>query len=151
MTTFDDFINNLDDTNDLDLQKKLEKQKNIWLNQLDKLYQNIKLYLKPYENKVKISEQDIILNEEFIGEYSVPKLFIVLGKDTVTLTPKGTNLIGVMGRVDMESAKGKIMLVLDEPSQQQYQWEIAKPARRIEYSQLNKESFQQALMEVVNA
>lgn len=160
--TFDEFVNNLDE---LEInQSNWANKKEIWLNSLDKLYMAIKDYLKPYESKIKIDEQEILINEEYIGEYPAKKLSIQLGKDTVTLTPKGTNLIGASGRVDMNSSHGTIKLVLIEQDEKRLDianntkndpnslvWTIAQQQPRLVFFELNQESFQDALMELVNA
>lgn len=162
--TFDEFVNQLDNQSNTEVQIDWQVQKNQWLGYLDALYRDIRGYLEPYKDKIILNEQDITINEEYIGEYPAKKLFIQLGKDTITLTPKGTNLIGVSGRVDMNSRYGTIKLVLvGKDKKNPYilgnmpetisplVWKIAQQQPRLTFFELNQESFQDALMELVNA
>lgn len=162
--TFDEFISQLDNQKKSEIQIDWQAKKNQWLKYLGHLYGDIQSYLEPYKDKIILNEQEVLINEEYIGEYSAKKLSIQLGKDTITLTPKGTNLIGASGRVDMNSSHGTIKLVLIEQDEKRLDiakntkkepnalvWAIAQQQPRLAFFELNQESFQDALMELVNA
>lgn len=156
-----------------DWVKKLDD----WKRYLNQFYSMVDGFLKPYvdSKKIEIQRAGIDLQEEYIGAYTVSKLIIRLGENEVVLEPIGTNLIGAKGRVDMLGPKGQVKFVLvpkesrgpkvtvqtwiegDEPLQKpeqpvisEWAWKIATPPPRISYIELEEESFQSAMMEVVN-
>ena len=96
-----------------------------------------------------------------------------IGASKIVFDPVGTNLIGAKGRVDMQSAKGTVKFVLvpedaenigwrtrtfegpdpiPEPVEpvENWTWKIATPPPRVRLLELCKDSFQDAVMEVVN-
>jgi hypothetical protein len=153
------------------------KQRNDWIAYLNGFNEKIKLFLQPYleSGKLQLQEKKIDLTEEYIGSYRVDTLDIMLGNIKITLTPVGTNLIGAKGRVDMTGPKGKVKFVLvpkqakapsirvqiiqghddnklsrEVASVSEWEWKISTPPPRINYIELEEESFLTALMEVVN-
>jgi hypothetical protein len=94
----------------------------------------------------------------------------------VELDPIGTNLIGARGRADMHGRRGTVRFVLvgktssrpnvrvsladaskgsrteiaSKDSEIEWSWKIATPPPRIEYLELNQESFLDSLLEVIN-
>jgi hypothetical protein len=150
---------------------------NEWKVFLNVFYGIVEGFLKPYvdSNKLSIVKDDIDLQEEYIGPYTVQTLKICLGNNKILLKPIGTNLIAAKGRVDMIGPKGQVKFVLvpkgsagpkisirtrvegENPPQEEkpkpineWSWKIATPPPRISYVELEAESFQSALMEVVN-
>lgn len=174
---FDDFVDqrSKDSKQDeIDWATQLED----WKNYLSIFHKKIESFLKPYikSKKLTLIKRTINLHEEHIGSYDVVALDIVLGSTKITLTPIGTNLIGVKGRVDMQGPCGTVKFVLvpkdsispkiniqiriqgeDAPSKERikpitaWAWKISTPPPSINYIALVEESFQTALMEVVNA
>ena len=147
-----------------------------WLSSLDQFYKTIEEFLAEYVESGKVSydysEKTII--EEHIGEYSAKALTIELGHHKSKLEPIGTNLIGANGRVDLIGANGKVKFVLvdktssgprikvtvwvsgDKPPEEEEEkkeiewgWKIATPPPRIQYIDLQQDTFLDALMEVV--
>ncbi|MBN4082500.1 hypothetical protein JYT13_01690 [Mariprofundus ferrooxydans] len=137
----------------------------------------LKFFLKSHieSGKLTLTTRSICLREEYIGSYDVDALDIILGDTKITLTPIGTNLIGAKGRVDMKGPRGTVKFVLvpkdssspsisiqvriqgkDMPTKEEtkpiadWGWKISTPPPRISYIELEEESFQTALMEVVN-
>ncbi len=148
-----------------------------WKSFLSNFYDIVEDFLKPYveSNQLSIEKSDINLQEEYIGPYTVKTLKIRLGNNEILLKPIGTNLIAAKGRVDMIGPKGQVKFVLvpkgsagpkinirtwiegENPPQEEkpepineWSWKIATPPPRISYVELEAESFQSALMEVVN-
>ncbi len=113
--TFDDFIEHeMRDEKDLSEQKC--NMLNEWLDNLRKLYDIVRDFLKEYTDtdKVQITEKDISITEDFLGTYSVNKMVIhlgILGK-YVELTPVGKYVIAAYGRVDMSGKNGTVRIVL---------------------------------------
>ncbi|HZG27648.1 MAG TPA: hypothetical protein VE079_04225 [Ensifer sp.] len=93
-----------------------EKQE--WLDYLDKLYADIEIYLNEYieAGAISLKRSHIELNEENIGTYNAPRLFIDIGPQQISLTPVGTLLIGTKGRVDVEGSSGSARLLLADRS-----------------------------------
>lgn len=175
-STFKEFVEKQAKTSQevkIDWAKKLDD----WKRYLDQFYSMVDGFLQPYveSNKIEIQKADIGLQEEYIGAYTVSKLTIRLGENEIILKPIGTNLIGAKGRVDMLGPKGQVKFVLvpkessgpkitvqtwiegEEPPQKSKQpvisewaWKIATPPPHISYIELEEESFQSAIMEVVN-
>lgn len=131
------------------------------------------------EDKVRLQRGTKNLHEEFIGDYSVDTMTLDIGPNRLKFDPAGTNLIGAKGRVDMRSAKGTVKFVLvpadattigwrsridedgadpapesDEPVDwkrvDSWEWKIATSPPRVRLMELCKDSFQDAIMEVVN-
>ncbi|SEH04812.1 hypothetical protein [Candidatus Venteria ishoeyi] len=174
--SFDDFIEQQTksaQTTPIDWEKRLEE----WKNYLDTFYSSVEEYLKPYidAEKLSIDKTQIHLQEEYVGEYETQQLTIHLGSNTIRLKPVGTNLIAAKGRVDMLGPKGEVKFVLvnkdfsgpeinvriwikeeEQPPKEKvkpvtgWAWKIATPPPHISYIELEQESFQSALMEVVN-
>lgn len=175
---FDDFINKqLDTKNNIEKTINWDSKREEWLKYLAEFYETIKTFLNEYATAGKLSYQyskkDIF--EEYIGSYPVDVLDIKLGEQKVRLEPIGTNLIGAKGRVDLIGANGKIKFVLvnknasssqikvnvwidgeDFPKEEkepqeivEWCWKIATPPPRIQYINLEQDTFLEALIEVV--
>lgn len=90
-----------------------EAQKKDWLDSLEKLFEQVKLYLKDYcdSGKMELESRLVQLSEEDIGVYDAPQLVIKVGGNHATLTPVGTMLVGAWGRVDMSGVAGEERLL----------------------------------------
>lgn len=66
-----------------------------WLAYLDALYKKITGFLETYvENgAAQIGYREIILNEDFIGDYRAKEMLLKIGRATVIFTPVGTMLV----------------------------------------------------------
>ena len=173
---FDEFIEQQSKSNTDDLID-WDQQLTEWKTHLDKFNDAVKEYLSRYldSGKVNIEESEISLHEEYIGSYLVHQLAIQLGNNKIQLKPIGTNLIAAKGRVDMLGPCGQVKFVLvpqdssgpkisvrvcaqgEEPPPEEkreaikeWAWKVATSPPRISYIDLTPESFQNALMEVVN-
>ena len=174
--SFDDFVNHQNrdsEKNEIDWVAKLEE----WKRYLSIFHEKVEVFLNPYieSGKLTLTKRSVGLHEEYIGSYEVDALDILLGGAKITLTPIGTNLIGAKGRVDMRGPKGTVKFVLvpkdsngpkisvqvriqgeDATAKEEvkiitdWEWKISTPPPAINYIELEKESFQTALMEVVN-
>ncbi|AQV15308.1 MULTISPECIES: hypothetical protein [Acinetobacter calcoaceticus/baumannii complex] len=173
---FDQFIQkHVKETKTVELD--LEKEKSIWLDNIDKFYELAKKSLEKYiDNKtITFTYVDRILTEELLGSYSVKEVQITIGREVVKLCPIGTFLIGARGRIDMIGPKGKVRFTIVPPTStgpkitfrvvgeseneqsedpvvppEMWVWKIATPPPRISYIDLTCETFQSALMEVIN-
>ena len=128
-----------------------EGNKKIWLNGLDRLYTNINAWLNSLiqEKIVAVNYEEMILAEDFMVSYRVKNMHITVGAELVSLKPMGMNVIGAAGRVDMEGEEGTVMLVLLSKEVNHYQWYIVVRTPQKQYFPLVKESFTDALEQVM--
>ncbi|MHA6909997.1 hypothetical protein ACQUJS_16445 [Ralstonia pseudosolanacearum] len=174
---FDDFIrkqvrSSIHEGKPLDLAK----EKQTWLKKLDKLYELVHESLRDYidDGSINIEVTDFSLYEQLLGNYTAKAARIMVGRQVVTLKPVGTFLVGARGRVDMTGPRGITKFVIVPPNAQRVRvtitevapgdqpkpaepsappetwvWKISTPPPRINYTELNAESFRTALMGVM--
>jgi hypothetical protein len=92
------------------------QRKREWIEALDALHRKIvELLREPLETKtVAVDSVPVRMSEEFLGEYDATELIIKVGDERVVLTPKGRNVVGARGRVDMRGEAGIATLVLND-------------------------------------
>lgn len=125
-----------------------EERKSNWLTSIDSLYHNIKGWLNAFEDDGLIrvrDDKEITLNEEYIGPYQTRRLDIYLGNDIISLTPKGTLIIGSYGRIDMRGPKGEILIIQPEWGD----WKFAMRTPKLETWNVNAESFKKTIQDIV--
>lgn len=131
-------------------QRKLE-----WLNSIDQLYLDIKKRLAPFEAKslLQFRETEIELYEEPIGIYKAKQLTILLGdalnmlfwQYSVSFIPKGTFIIGLVGRVDVKGPKGDVMLI----QQTWNKWQFARRSPKLESWPFSTESLEEVIQDLI--
>lgn len=174
---FDDFIERQTAPVD-EPQVDWQKERREWVERLAGFYEQVENFLRRYiaQGKVRLQRGTKDLNEEKIGAYVVETLALDIGANRIDFDPIGTVLMGAKGRVDMKSARGTVKFVLvpkdasrigwrtrvvengEEtasksvvpPPPVDWVWKIATPPPDIRCLELNEESFQDAIMEVVN-
>ena len=176
--TFDDFVNRQnqiarDTEQSVDWAKELEE----WLAYLKQLKEFIVDFLEEHIKKdnVRLQYKNKRIIEENIGVYEAEVITIMIGNTKVELEPIGTLLIGAKGRVDMKGPKGTAKIVLvprdakgisirvqvlsdgekgkeqeKDKKEIEWAWKLSTPPPSIKYTELTKESFHTAIMEVVN-
>lgn len=79
--------------------------KSDWIQQLNSFMKNIKSWLlQPQkEGLLTIVEKEIEITEEHFGTYKVPALELLIGSESIKITPIGYFIIGATGRVDITS------------------------------------------------
>ena len=152
-----------------------DREREEWLQHLGQFYELVEEFMREYldQGKVRLHRDTKDLHEECIGNYSVDTMTLDIGPNRIIFDPVGTNLIGAKGRVDMRSAKGTVKFVLvpedaatigwrsrivegadpvPEPVEpvENWKWKIATSPPRVRCVELCKDSFQDAIMEVVN-
>lgn len=103
---------NILDTEDDILNPEKELQE--WIHYLNLLYTQITSFMSTYisEKMATISYDEITLTEDFSGSYSIRRMFLKIGRSTITFTPLGTMFIGSKGRVDVQGPSGGARLML---------------------------------------
>ncbi len=172
--TFDDFIDQqIAPTDEPEVDWDKERQE--WQQNLSQFYELVRAFMGKYidQGKVRVRRGTKELHEEFIGRYAVETMTLEIGLNKIEFDPVGTNVIGAKGRVDMCSARGTVKFVLvsedaaeiggpriieraepvSEPIEplKHWAWKIATPPPRVRCLELCEESFQDAIMEVLNA
>lgn len=128
--------------------------------------------------KVRLEFNDIDIQEEVLGTYQAKELKIFIGNKMALLTPIGTILIGTRGRADLSGRAGTIKFILadknatgpkievnvftednkiNEGKSQGHKpktplnlvWKITSNPPKIDYTDLNQDTFLQCLMEVI--
>jgi hypothetical protein len=153
-----------------------------WLSYIDALYNQITDFLQAYieGGTAQIEYSDIPINEDFIGTYTARKMFLKIGRSTVTFTPIGTMLIGTKGRVDVQGPLGNARLSLinkkvtfarqliqvtvrmpgDPPptrpspeaiKQIEWAWKIITPPPEMKFIELTQEAFFDMILAIANA
>ncbi len=157
-----------------------EAKKQQWLRALDRLYDKIQGFLRPYidSKQVQFVFRNVEINEELIGTYTARAATLIIGANRIELRPIGTNLIAVKGRVDMDGPLGTIKFVLapqtasgpaiqttigtrSQPTptpassapteDSEWEWKIATSAPGIRYLPLSQDAFFDAVMSITNA
>jgi hypothetical protein len=152
-----------------------------WLTYLEKLYADIQTYLTEYLKKgaITVTFANMEMSEESIGTYTARGMTLHIGRETIQFLPVGTMLIGTKGRVDVVGRAGTTRLALinrtttsarrmikvtirsaENPIQQEAEiapepidwvWKIVTRPPSLAFTELNKESFLQMILEVSNA
>ena len=87
-----------------------------WINAVEQLYQKITDELlagSVAQGLVTVSRIEKEIEEEYLGTYRVPELVLDVSGETVRFSPKGRNLIGAKGRVDLVGDLDSMTLILE--------------------------------------
>lgn len=97
---------------DIDWQAK----KDTWVGSVDSLYGYVREMLRESiaSNDVTTNTVNVEVSEDFIGSYSMPVLELSVGSERVEFRPKGINVIGAAGRVDIRGERDTVTLLRDE-------------------------------------
>lgn len=177
---FEEFISQ--STATVDNKKSNEYILNRWYDNINELYSKIKFWLDDYikTGRVTIEENEVEIFEEAIGSYRVPLLKISFAGNEVLVKPKGTIMIGTIGRVDLvgksgnqriiladknatspkihffekENEKGEININADINSDfennVEWIWKLASEPPKITFTELNQETFLDCLINITN-
>ena len=154
-------------------------RREFWISQVDKLYSDIEEQLAEFvvAGRIKISKGTVQVSEQDIGTYFIGQLVVELGSVKVFFTPKGTNIFGASGRVDISGPRGIRRLVLvdklakspafglkvsvgeksfgEERSAKdgpvELAWKFATNPPRIQYTDFDGNSLFQAIIEVASS
>ncbi|HLX61461.1 MAG TPA: hypothetical protein VKX17_09285 [Planctomycetota bacterium] len=93
------------------------KKKDAWLKSVRQFYNQIQIYLNAAikDGSVKIEYRPIQISEDYVGGYQVDELVLSVGNEKVVFTPKGMNIVGAQGRIDLRGDM-KTMTIIREPA-----------------------------------
>lgn len=87
-----------------------------WIGAVEQLYRKItgELLADDIEKGlVTVSRVVKEIKEEYLGTYEVPELILDISGQTVRFSPKGRNIVGAKGRVDLVGELDAITLILE--------------------------------------
>lgn len=87
-----------------------------WIDAVERLYQRVTgelLAESIAQRLVTVSRVDKEISEEYLGTYQVPELILEISGETVRFSPKGRNIIGAKGRVDLVGELDALTLLLE--------------------------------------
>jgi len=90
-----------------------DDRRNKYLDAVNALYQQIETELaEPIaQHTVMVHRRSKDLTENYIGTYSVDDLILVIGDEQVRFSPRGRNIVGAAGRVDVVGECGEATLI----------------------------------------
>jgi hypothetical protein len=123
-------------------QRDWDRKREDWLAKLRDLMNSIRAWAE--QRRWFVDEHEKTIEEDHIGQYTVPALFIQAPGGKIHVEPIGCDIIGAQGRVDIESfpSLNRLLLILVNG-----EWKI-KTDSRIEWPEPWSE---QAFVNLVNA
>ena len=89
-----------------------EAKRDTWIKAVKDFYRLITdEYLKAVKDDVEITYSEKLVQENFIGEYRISECILCVGEEQVIFSPKGANVAGASGRIDVQGDRGEAMLV----------------------------------------
>jgi hypothetical protein len=127
------------------------RKKQKWLLSVNELYSTIENWLDKLikENIVKISYDNITIDEYYVTPYVIRQMNILVGYEQVRLEPKGMIVVNAVGRIDLIGDDGTLKLLLQNDESVKFQWLIALSKGEINRFPLTKTSFSDALEQVM--
>lgn len=131
-------------------------------------------WLKDYvvNNRIQIKRKPIEIHEELLGTYQIDAMDIIIGTYTIQLRPVGTILIGTSGRIDISYLSKRGMFVLvgksvtgpraiviakedgekmpKRKSMDQAVWKFVDRSGNMKYINVNADTFQQIILDLIN-
>ncbi len=87
-------------------------KRDAWIAAVRALYGTIvEDYLKAARDDVEIAQTDKVVAESNLGEYHIPELVLRVGEEEVVFSPKGANVAGAQGRIDIRGERGDAAIV----------------------------------------
>ena len=101
-----------------------ERKRDEWLVEVQQLTGAIRTWAE--QRRWLVDEHEKAIEEEYIGRYTAPTLFIQSPGGRILVEPIGCNIIGAKGRVDIESfpSLNRLLLIWDGSG-----WKIKTDAR----------------------
>lgn len=172
---FDDFVNKMDESakkskNGFDPMARIERFQKL----VKALYDEIDGWIRESLDAGKIQTGDVpvSITEELLGSYSIQEKWIQIGNAKIIFRPIGTILIGTDARIDMIYRSKTVMIVrtgenVDGPGNLisirvngepvkknkpvgKSVWKYVSANYRLSYVTLNKENFENLIMDVIN-
>jgi hypothetical protein len=86
-------------------------KRDAWKKAVEDLYQTITDYLREAGAEVELTLEYKVVTENNIGEYHIQELILRVGDERVVFSPKGVNIVGAKGRIDVHGDRGDATIV----------------------------------------
>lgn len=89
-------------------------KRDAWIRAVETLYDTITkdyLGLADIADIVQVDRKRKTVQETYIGTYSIDEMTLAFGEELVIFSPKGVNVVGAAGRVDVQGDRGEATLV----------------------------------------
>ena len=87
-------------------------KRDAWIAAVNDLYQTIEAdYLKAAKADVEITYPDKVVTEHYVGQYQIKELVLHVGDEQVVFSPKGVNIVGAQGRIDVQGDRGEATII----------------------------------------
>jgi hypothetical protein len=87
-------------------------RRDAWIKAVNDLYRMIEdEYLKDAKADVEITRRDTDAREFLVGIYQIPELVLHVADEEVVFSPKGVNVVGARGRIDVEGERGGVAII----------------------------------------
>lgn len=118
-----------------------------WIQLLNIFMDNIKSWLKQpqKEGLITILEKEIEIKEEHMGVYNAPLLELVIGTESIKITPVGRLIIGASGRIDINSFLNRFIVL----HHSEKGWIYRNEGHQGCFQQFTEESFTKMLKELL--
>lgn len=95
-----------------------DDRRNSYLAAVESLYRQIEAILaEPIAQKtVTLQRRAKELSENYIGTYKVDDLVLLIGDEQIRFSPRGRNIVGACGRVDVLGERGEEVLIVEPDS-----------------------------------
>lgn len=96
-----------------------DERRETFLAAVQTLYEQVeRIFAEPSRQKlVELERRPKSLTESYLGTYTIDDLIVTVGSEQVRFSPRGRNVAGAEGRVDVIGERGEAILVL-QPNQQ---------------------------------
>jgi hypothetical protein len=103
------------------------------------------------DKTIEVSEVPKQITEEYIGTYTLPELRLKIGNSQVVFSPKGVNVIGATGRIDLRGDRDTVTLIREKTSTgSSHQWQmVSQRVPKVITQPLNSDSLKWALEHVM--
>jgi hypothetical protein len=119
-----------------------------WIDAVERLYQMITSELLAEsiaQRLVTVSRVEKVIREERLGTYRAPELILDIGGETVRFSPKGRNIIGAKGRVDLVGELDTMTLLLEPAGH----WSVVLSRAPRDVAALDSKTLAEALRRVM--
>ena len=129
-------------------------KKNDWIASIEQLYDFLTgtLLKQSIDEKIiEVSKVPKQITEEHIGTYTLPELHLKVGNAHVVFSPKGVNVIGAAGRVDLRGERNTVTLIREKDiNDLSSQWKMVRQrVPKLVAQPLDADSLQWALEDVM--
>jgi hypothetical protein len=90
-------------------------KRDAWVNAVQEFFRTIEEdFLKAAKEVVEVTRTDKNVSEEPIGAYRIPELRLRVADEEVVFSPKGANVVGAKGRIDVRGDRGEATILWQE-------------------------------------